>query len=382
MNRAVAMSRALTEAGLSVWFDRDIPTASRWEHEITRELEQARCVLMLWSHHALMSNWVRREGLAGLERAVLVPIRMEDCDIPNEFGSIQFADLTSWNGSTSATELTEVLRCVRSQMSPRSQIAFESLLEVRIDDIEALYDAYLAMAERLGCSPAPGRFEPPQCPDEQRRLHRAVASLQVSINWHPILKRWYSDPTRHNSFIDFARRVERHIPLLWLRVLSYCGPFFSGNASGPKTHVNFLRFASIKLFHAMVWQAKAAGQQMDIPPPLTEAELGFPRWEGCLAGVFDELDEVACGYVTHIDDHPLPREEVFYGPKHRLQLAYGKSLQNALYTEPLWLERYLIPQRELRIALEGSSEHTEYLGNVRIRKITDLNGVDIEPIYS
>jgi len=382
VDRAVTISRALVEAGLSVWFDRHIPTASRWENEISRELERARCVLMLWSHHAMSSDWVRREGLAGFERAVLVPVRIEDCDIPDEFGSIQFADLTSWDGS-STTELTEVLRCIRSQMSPQSQIAFEALLQVRTDDIEALYDAYLIMADRLGCMPARGLFQPPQSSAEQRRLHRAVASLQVSIEWHPILKHWYSDPTRQNVFLDCTGRIERHIPLLWLRTLSYCGPFFSGNVTGPRTHVNFLRFASLKFFHAMVHEARALGQQVDIPSPLTEAELEYPRWEGCLAALFDDdVDDVACGYITHIDDHPLPREEVFYGPKYRLQIAYGRSLQKALFTEPLWLERYLIPQRELRIALEGSSGHTEYRGNVRIRKITDLNGADIEPLYA
>jgi len=225
VDRAVTMSRALSQAGLSVWFDRHIPTAIRWENEISRELEQARCVLMLWSHHAISSDWVRREGLAGFERAVLVPVRMEDCDIPEEFESIQFADLTSWDGSSSATELAEVLRCIRSQMSPHSQIAFESLLQVRIDDIEALYDTYLIMADRLGCMPAPGWFQLPQSSAEQRRLHRAVASLQVSIEWHPILKRWYSDPAKQNAFLDCTRRIEQHIPLLWLRMLSYCGPF-------------------------------------------------------------------------------------------------------------------------------------------------------------
>ena len=203
----------------------------------------------------------------------------------------------------------------------------------------------------------------------------------MSIKWHPTLTRWYSDPTRQSGFLDCTRRIERHIPLLWLRMLSYFGPFFAGNVSGPRTHANFLRFASLKLFHAMVQQARALGQQVDVPPPLTEAELRYPRWEGCLAALFDEVDDVACGYVIYIDEHALPREEVFYGPKHSLQIAYGRSLQRALFTEPLWLERYLIPQRELQIALEGSSEHTEYRGNARIRKITDLNGTDIEPLY-
>jgi hypothetical protein len=137
----------------------------------------------------------------------------------------------------------------------------------------------------------------------------------------------------------------------------------------------------MKLFHAMVWQAKAAGQPVKIPSPFTEAQLEYPRWEGSLAALFNDGDEVARGYVTHIDDRPQPTEEVFYGPKYRLQVAFGRSLRNAPYTEPVWLEQYLIPQRELRLALNGSSEHTEYRGSVRIRKVTDLDGTDIEPLW-
>jgi len=379
--RVVTISRVLKEAGLSVWLDLQIPTASRWEDEITHELEQARCVLMLWSHNAATSEWVRREGLSGLERAALVPIMMDDCDIPDEFDSIQFANFTEWDGSSSATELDEVLRCVRSQMLPKTQIGFESLFEVRMDDVEALYDAYLTMADRLGFMQGPNRFQPPQSSHDQVRLRRAVGSLQVSIDWHHILKACYTNSTKQTDFFACTQRVERHIPLLWLKMLSYCGPFFLGNVSGPRTHVNFLRFATLKFFHAIVMEAKASGRLVDMPFALTESELEFPLWEGCLAAVFDDLDEISRGYVTHIDDYPLPREEVFYAPKYRLQIAYGKSLRNAPFTEPVCLEQYLIPQRELRIALEGSSDQTVYSGNVRIRKITDLNGVDIEPLF-
>ena len=379
---AVSIVDALNKAGLSVWIDRHIPTASRWEREIARELEQARCVVMLWSRYAQTSEWVRKEGLSGLERAVLVPTRMGDCDIPNEFGEFQFADLTAWNGSSSAPEFQDLLQCVRSQMSPRCQIAFDSAIAVRMDDVANLYDAYLHMAKRLDRLKAPDTFSPPRSSDERRALWRAVAPLQVVVEWHPALQSGFESSTRRENLLDIRRRIERHIPLLWLRMLSYCGPFYLGNVSGPRTHAKFIEFASLSLFHSMVWEARAEGWQTKLPLPLTEATLAHPRWEECLNVMLDNPDEVARGYVTHIDDCPLPREEVFYGPKYRLRRAYGRSLRNVPFTDPLWLEQYLIPQRELRLAQEGASEQTEYGGNARLRKITDLNGADIEPLYN
>jgi hypothetical protein len=51
---------------------------------------------MLWSAHAMKSRNVQREGRAGFERAALVPVLLSKAQIPRAFGSIQFADLTTW----------------------------------------------------------------------------------------------------------------------------------------------------------------------------------------------------------------------------------------------------------------------------------------------
>ena len=377
---AAAIVRALNEVGLSVWFDQHTPAASQWENVLKRELERARCVLMLWSDHAMTSHWVPEEGMAGLERAVLVPVQIRVSDIPEAFGSIQFADLTSWNGDPTTPVFIELLRCIREQMLPHCEIAFDSPLQLSADSLRELYDCYFNVAARLGCVPIPGRFLPPQSPEAQRRLRRAVASLQVSIEWHAVLKLWYANPERQKAFIDRVARIERHIPLIWLRLLTYSGPFFS-SVSSTRAHENFLRFASIMFFHEMFAAAKSTGQHVDIRSHLTEAELEFPRWERAISALFEPSDEVVTAYVTHIDDEHLETEEVVYGPRQHSQLAYGRSLKNSPYTDPVWLEQYLIPQRELRLALEGSPEHTEYRGNVRLRKITDLNGHDLDALY-
>ncbi|UGY26651.1 toll/interleukin-1 receptor domain-containing protein [Bradyrhizobium septentrionale] len=379
-DRAVIMVRALSESGLSVWFDRLIPTAKKWETVVRDKAETARCVVMLWSDHAATSHWVREEGTIGLERAVLVPVRISQADIPYPFGTLQFADLSSWEGNSSAQAFADLLKCIRIQMMPRCQIGFESIIEPRDQDLQKLYEAYLHIASRFGCVPAPGQFQLPSSSAERQRLYRAVSTLQVTIEWDYTLKTWYADASRHKSFLDRAKRIERHIPLIWLRLLTYSGPFFS-SVSGPRTHANFFRFASLMFFHEMFSANQFAGERLDVPLPLNKARLDYPRWEGAVSAVFPQPDEVAITYITHIDDYPLPMEELFYGPKYRAQKAFGRSLKNFPYTEPLWLELYLIPQRELRLALEGSSQHIDYHGNAKIRKIADLDGRDLEPLY-
>lgn len=376
------MAQALKAAGLSVWLDNYIHTGRRWQQVLKTELERARCVVMLWSDHATESDWVCREGRDGLDRGVLVPVRIREADISDDFGAIQFADLISWNGDANAPELTQLVDSIRDIMLPHCRIRFDSVFQPRQDDIKELYKAYFNAADRLDSVLPAGRFRPPSTPDERRRFYRVVSSLQISIEWDSILSVWFANSPEREGIGDQIGRIERHIPFIWLRLMTYGGPFFS-SVSVPRAHTNFLGFASMMFFHAMFNSLRSVGQHIEIPAPLTSEKLSFPRWEGTISVFFDPFegsDEIAKTYVTHIDDTQLREEEVFYGPKSRSQRAYGKSLDKDMFTEPVWFEQYFIPQRELRLALEGSTEHTEYRGNVRVRKVVDLEGNDLPPI--
>src|SRR5215831_11186815 len=377
---AATMAQAFENAGWSVWWDSTIGTASKWMRVVESELERARCVVMLWSDHAMQSDWVRREGMAGLDRDVLIPVRIRESEIPEVFGSIQFANLITWNGDQSAPSFMELLQSIRCGMLPSCRIRFDSLFQPNLEDLNNLYNAYLQVAYRLGFMPVPGHFQSPSSPDEKRRLHRTVASVQVSIEWDSALANGFASSPARETLSNEATRIERHVPLIWLRLLAYSGPFFS-SVSSPQSHLNFLRFASLRFFHHMFGAMRSVDPRIQIVPPLTAVQLSFPRWEGAIDALFEDSDEIAAAYVTHLDDIPLIEEEIFYAPKYLSQRAYGKSLSKFPYTQPLWLERYVVPQRELRLALEGSTLETVYKGNATIRKVVDLNGRDIQPLY-
>src|SRR5688572_18888546 len=59
--RIEAMSQALVDLGLSVWFDYSIDVGEDWSKRITSELEAARAVIVCWSPEACLSSWVLRE---------------------------------------------------------------------------------------------------------------------------------------------------------------------------------------------------------------------------------------------------------------------------------------------------------------------------------
>lgn len=97
--RAGRLATALGHMGWSVWWDRKIIAGQAFDQAIERELETARCVVVLWSVNSIASEWVKNEAAAASERGVLVPALIDNVKLPLEFRRKQAADLLGWQGN-------------------------------------------------------------------------------------------------------------------------------------------------------------------------------------------------------------------------------------------------------------------------------------------
>jgi DNA/RNA endonuclease G (NUC1) len=93
-----AMVNSLRDEGFTVWFDESIYAGAEWETLLLGTLSAAKAVLVVWSRHSITRPWVLREAQLARAAGRLVPIRIDDCDIPPEFEDIQVADMTGWDG--------------------------------------------------------------------------------------------------------------------------------------------------------------------------------------------------------------------------------------------------------------------------------------------
>jgi len=97
--RAKRIANALESCGWSVWWDRKITTGQAFDEAIERELEAAKCVIVLWSQESIGSEWVKSEASVAAERSVIVPALIDRVKLPLEFRRKQTADLVGWDGS-------------------------------------------------------------------------------------------------------------------------------------------------------------------------------------------------------------------------------------------------------------------------------------------
>jgi hypothetical protein len=90
---------ALEAVGWSVWWDRRIPAGQTWRNVLERELQQMRCMIVVWSADSVLSEWVCEEAAEGRRLGHLVPVAIARVRPPAGFREIQAADLVDWDGS-------------------------------------------------------------------------------------------------------------------------------------------------------------------------------------------------------------------------------------------------------------------------------------------
>jgi hypothetical protein len=116
--RAQTLAGKLELHGWSVWWDRHIPPGKDFTAFIQAQLDDARCIVVLWSKSAIASPFVRDEAAEGLNGR-LVPLLFDRVRQPLGFRQYQAADLSDWTGESS-DEFGRLIESVASIVPPRT----------------------------------------------------------------------------------------------------------------------------------------------------------------------------------------------------------------------------------------------------------------------
>jgi serine/threonine-protein kinase len=112
--RVQPLVQALQAEGYSVWWDEHIGTGDEWRGTIERELDAARCVVVVWSKRSVGpdGHFVRDEASRAQRRHVYVPVLIDSVEPPLGFGESQASSLKGWKGDRSDPRYKAVLAAV------------------------------------------------------------------------------------------------------------------------------------------------------------------------------------------------------------------------------------------------------------------------------
>ncbi|HMS85193.1 MAG TPA: toll/interleukin-1 receptor domain-containing protein [Nitrospira sp.] len=119
--RVGRLVQALTETGLSVWWDRGLPGGESWRQQIQTALDAAKCVIVVWTHDSVgpAGDFVRDEADQAKRRGVLVPVLFDKISPPLGFGEIQAIDLTHWKGNSRDPFFQDLIAAVTAKLEGR-----------------------------------------------------------------------------------------------------------------------------------------------------------------------------------------------------------------------------------------------------------------------
>lgn len=105
------------EQGWSVWWDPHIRCGQRWTAEIEHALTAASCVVVIWTEASVRSEWVETEASWAREQAVLVPVLLEEVEVPLQFRLVEAARLTEPGAEEHARETTLLLDSIAQRLA-------------------------------------------------------------------------------------------------------------------------------------------------------------------------------------------------------------------------------------------------------------------------
>src|ERR1700710_1143129 len=118
--RVGRIAQALAAEGVEVWWDRGLPGGESWHSNIESKLNEAGCVLVVWSTASAGGDggYVREEARRGLSRNILVPVLIDPLQaLPLGFGEIQAIDLSRWRGNRGDPFFKDLLATLRAKLS-------------------------------------------------------------------------------------------------------------------------------------------------------------------------------------------------------------------------------------------------------------------------
>ena len=121
--RVAPLVAALESEGWSVWWDPEIAPGEEFDGLISRELDAARSLIVVWTPLSVDSRWVRGEARDAADRGVLVPVRFDNARLPIDFRAVHTTDLDGWGDDRASAAFRSLQKALETKLGPPRKAA-------------------------------------------------------------------------------------------------------------------------------------------------------------------------------------------------------------------------------------------------------------------
>ena len=115
-DRIEMLARSLEAEGFDVWWDNNIAPGVRFTKETEARLNEAKAIVVAWSHASIESMWVADEADVGRRKRNLVPIAIDAVEPAIGFRQLQTLALETWKGDAASPEYRVLVGALRTRI--------------------------------------------------------------------------------------------------------------------------------------------------------------------------------------------------------------------------------------------------------------------------
>ncbi len=122
-------AEVLKRYGYTVWFDYELVKGENFAAQIEHEIREAKALVALWCSRSVVSPWVREEVHLARELGILVPVKIEACQVPMGSRLVRTIDLSAWDGGPRASALDPLIDALEKVTGRDAVLARKALIE-------------------------------------------------------------------------------------------------------------------------------------------------------------------------------------------------------------------------------------------------------------